>query len=538
MERLREHVDRGSQLECVSDFVEESRVAGEAGWITGDVNQSSWLCCRDRVDTVKSKTFARGIGDHNVPIFVDVLDGVLGGPSENAELIDTGAVEIGVEVGCGPFIHLDGDDSRRIPPYCRCKQSYSCVRVEQGVRRLDGRSLGDQLHQGLCPCGVVLEKGTAADPEWDTCDRLLEHRIAVYWTDRAVGLDCRDPAAPCRCLCRNRTFDDHEVVSGCRRGAQRDCVDPRQITEVDEEGDEVRVEYRAFVQWHPLFASPPVQRGPALDDSIVHTISVAEWACRSDGGSYRWIGMATEVSELAGDDRLFPFQLGRVVAVLPLTATAAGEVGAPGVGPCRGGLIDRLEPDPAPGALVHFDDPGDLFVGQRSVDEERLTVELGHCRTAVSHVDGVDPNLSSHRCVSGVWSLVVRHVPARVQTTLTRMRAFHESWFWVAVLTTGLVGLWGFVLGVAKRPAPPLFEYAKWVAVVAMGIQVAAGLTLYAQGWRPQNDFHIFYGIVIVFTFSFAYIYRTQMARRPELSYGLLLLFVMGLGLRAWSNVH
>jgi CHASE2 domain-containing sensor protein len=117
------------------------------------------------------------------------------------------------------------------------------------------------------------------------------------------------------------------------------------------------------------------------------------------------------------------------------------------------------------------------------------------------------------------------------------MRAFHETWFWVAVAVTGVVGLWGLLLGLTKRPAPRAFLYARGAAFVAMGLQVGAGLGLYAKGWRPANPFHMFYGIVIAFTFSFAYIYRAQLDRRPELSYGLLLLFVMGLGFRAWSNV-
>lgn len=118
------------------------------------------------------------------------------------------------------------------------------------------------------------------------------------------------------------------------------------------------------------------------------------------------------------------------------------------------------------------------------------------------------------------------------------MRAFHGTWFWVAVISTGVVGLWGLMLGLMKRPAPRIFVYARAAAFVAMGIQVAAGLTLYAQGWRAPNDFHLFYGLVIAFTFAFAYIYRIQLERRPELAYGLLLLFIMGLGLRAWSNVY
>ena len=46
----------------------------------------------------------------------------------------------------------------------------------------------------------------------------------------------------------------------------------------------------------------------------------------------------------------------------------------------------------------------------------------------------------------------------------------------------------------------------------------------------------MFYGFLILFTFAFAYIYRAQLDRRPALYYGLLLLFVMGLGIRAWSN--
>jgi hypothetical protein len=118
------------------------------------------------------------------------------------------------------------------------------------------------------------------------------------------------------------------------------------------------------------------------------------------------------------------------------------------------------------------------------------------------------------------------------------MRSFHEAWFWVAVVSTGIVGLWGLVLGLTKRQGPRALFYARWVAMLAMGVQVGAGLILYGQGLRPGNGFHVFYGLVITFTFAFAYIYRIQLERRPELGYGLLLLFVMGLGLRAWSNVY
>jgi len=117
------------------------------------------------------------------------------------------------------------------------------------------------------------------------------------------------------------------------------------------------------------------------------------------------------------------------------------------------------------------------------------------------------------------------------------MRSFHATWVWVAVISTGVVGLWGLGLAIARRGVDRAFRVARAAAFVVMGIQIAAGLVLWGRGIRPGNGFHVFYGIVIVVTFSFAYLYRPQMDRRPALSYGLLLLFVMGLGLRAWSNV-
>ncbi len=118
-----------------------------------------------------------------------------------------------------------------------------------------------------------------------------------------------------------------------------------------------------------------------------------------------------------------------------------------------------------------------------------------------------------------------------------RMRALHGNWFYVAVISNGVVGLWGIALLVLKKKVDRSFNWATGVAVVAMLIQVGLGLLVYQQGHRPANDFHLFYGFVILFTFTFAYLYRAQMSKRPALSWGLLLLFVMGLGLQAWSNV-
>ncbi len=117
------------------------------------------------------------------------------------------------------------------------------------------------------------------------------------------------------------------------------------------------------------------------------------------------------------------------------------------------------------------------------------------------------------------------------------MLTLHGSWFWVAVVTTGVVGLWGVVQAALKRVPGPLFRWATYVAIAVMLVQVALGFGALAAEGEPDDQFHLFYGFVILFTFTFAYIYRAQFRKRPALYYGLLLLFTMGLGIRAALNV-
>ena len=114
---------------------------------------------------------------------------------------------------------------------------------------------------------------------------------------------------------------------------------------------------------------------------------------------------------------------------------------------------------------------------------------------------------------------------------------FHQNWFYVAVIATGVVGLWGVGLAILRRPPRRAFGIAVGIAVGIMLVQVVAGVLLYALGERPGDSFHVFYGVVIAITLAIAYVYRAQLAKRPALSYGILLLFVMGLGIRAWVNV-
>lgn len=69
------------------------------------------------------------------------------------------------------------------------------------------------------------------------------------------------------------------------------------------------------------------------------------------------------------------------------------------------------------------------------------------------------------------------------------------------------------------------------MAVAALLLQVVLGVIVASSGIDPGNQ-HVFYGVVVAVTFSFAYIYRAQFRKRPALYYGLLLLFTMGLGIR------
>ena len=65
-----------------------------------------------------------------------------------------------------------------------------------------------------------------------------------------------------------------------------------------------------------------------------------------------------------------------------------------------------------------------------------------------------------------------------------------------------------------------------------MVVQVVLGLgAMNFEDIDPGNQ-HVFYGVVIAFTLAFAYIYRGQFRKKPALYYGLLMLFLMGLGLR------
>jgi hypothetical protein len=109
--------------------------------------------------------------------------------------------------------------------------------------------------------------------------------------------------------------------------------------------------------------------------------------------------------------------------------------------------------------------------------------------------------------------------------------AIHQAWGPIAAGISGVVGLWGVLMARRER-IPRLYYWAVALAIAGMLGQVILGvMAMSIEGADPGNQ-HVFYGVVIAVTFSFAYIYRAQFRKRPALYYGLLLLFAMGLGIR------
>lgn len=112
----------------------------------------------------------------------------------------------------------------------------------------------------------------------------------------------------------------------------------------------------------------------------------------------------------------------------------------------------------------------------------------------------------------------------------------HTTFGWTAVGLMAFVGLWGIGLAVLRRKPGRTFGIAAVVASTGLLAQVGMGIWVYVTDeaeWAGNQ--HVFYGIVILFTFSFAYIYRAQLEKRAALSLGLLGLFLMGLAIRGIS---
>jgi len=117
------------------------------------------------------------------------------------------------------------------------------------------------------------------------------------------------------------------------------------------------------------------------------------------------------------------------------------------------------------------------------------------------------------------------------------LRSFHSWWGYVAIVMNGVVGLAALLAWQVSAVRGRWLWIATIVAEAAMMLQVLVGVIMIASKDYTVPRFHMFYGFLAFLTVGLAYQYRNQMRGRREMLYGLVGLFMMGLGIRAVLQV-
>ena len=113
----------------------------------------------------------------------------------------------------------------------------------------------------------------------------------------------------------------------------------------------------------------------------------------------------------------------------------------------------------------------------------------------------------------------------------------HRVWGYAAIVANFLAG--AYTLAAWRWPRLRT-RWLWWPTIVAesmMMVQVVLGVLLVSvQDFKPPR-FHMFYGFVAFITVGLAYSYRYAMKGKMEMWYGLVGLFLMGVGIRAVLQV-
>src|SRR5210317_46442 len=110
---------------------------------------------------------------------------------------------------------------------------------------------------------------------------------------------------------------------------------------------------------------------------------------------------------------------------------------------------------------------------------------------------------------------------------------FHGVWAIISIWTAGISGVVLTAIYISRSAKyEKIGTYLINLSISTILIQTAGGLILYSQKIDP-GSFHLFYGVVVLFTLTFLYVYRSEMNKNYYLYWGLALLFLMGLEIRA-----
>lgn len=117
------------------------------------------------------------------------------------------------------------------------------------------------------------------------------------------------------------------------------------------------------------------------------------------------------------------------------------------------------------------------------------------------------------------------------------LRDFHEVFGYVAIVANGIAGVMALVAWQARRLRGRGVWAGTIVAEAMMMLEVVIGVVLVSSDRFVVARFHMFYGFLAFLTVGLAYQYRDSLRDRTELLYGLVGLFIMGLGIRAVLEV-
>jgi hypothetical protein len=113
-----------------------------------------------------------------------------------------------------------------------------------------------------------------------------------------------------------------------------------------------------------------------------------------------------------------------------------------------------------------------------------------------------------------------------------------HNWLgFIAVVANGIAGVVALIAWRVPRWRGRWVWIMTIVAEVLFMIDVVLGTVLVAAYKYKPSGVHMFYGFLVFLTVGLAFQYRDAMRGRLELLYGLVGLFLMGLGIRAVFNV-